>query len=647
MQARKLLLVMALSAAAVPPPARTGERVNLTLDGEGGEAWSFTKRVAGTIPYGHCDTITIASPAGAVQAKRSGAQFIATVPLNGGKNEVRAECRDGAVLRGISPAQHWTVRLRDAPKAEARLVTGAEGIVLDGSSSETAPRPTAPLIRWQWRAWADNPAPLGFHGAETARVSVPPPATDGDYHVTLRVTDALGRSDKSTLLFRVRGGVATAVDLAYDHPSWIENAVIYGAVPALFGPRGLVDITAHLDAIAALGASVLWLAPVTASPSGDFGYAVTDPFAVRAAIGGADALHALVAAAHARGIRVILDFVANHLSDQSAYYRDAARHGAASPYYDFFDRDAAGTATHYFDWNNLENLNYADPEVQNYVIAAAAHWVRDFHVDGFRVDAAWAVRERAPDFWPRWRAELKRIDPDLLLLAEASARDPWYARHGFDAAYDWTDKPGEWAWSDAFTAGASTAARLRAALAADARGTPIFRFLDNNDTGERFISRYGVDRLRVAAAMLLTLPGIPSIYMGEATGAAFEPYHDPAPLTWQDHSELFGYFARLAQLRHAEPALRGRGMMPLATSQPDTVLAYLRPAAVRTDDVLVLLNYSDVPAHVVLAGDGLASLFGVPLTDCIAGTTITIDPATRTVALPAWGARVLRRAIQE
>lgn len=63
----------------------------------------------------------------------------------------------------------------------------------------------------------------------------------------------------------------------------------------------------------------------------------------------------------------------------------------------------------------------------------------------FRVDASWGVRERAPEFWPRWRAELKRIDPDLLLIAEGSPRDGYCVSHGFDAAYDWTDRLGEWA----------------------------------------------------------------------------------------------------------------------------------------------------------------------------------------------------------
>jgi glycosidase len=76
--------------------------------------------------------------------------------------------------------------------------------------------------------------------------------------------------------------------------------------------------------------------------------------------------------------------------------------------------------------------------------------VRDIGVDGFRMDVAWGVKGRRPDFWPRWRREMKRINPDLFLLAEASGVDPYYFANGFDVAYDWTRSLGQWAWSSGF-----------------------------------------------------------------------------------------------------------------------------------------------------------------------------------------------------
>ena len=442
-----------------------------------------------------------------------------------------------------------------------------------------------------------------------------------------------------------------AAELAEERPAWLDSAVVYGVVPFIFGQRGFDDVTARLDAIEDLGATVLWLSPITGTEEGDFGYAVTDHFGLRDAFGTEQDLRELIAAADARGLRVIMDFVPNHTSEQHPYYRSAEQRGPASPYYDFYDRDAAGEVTTYFDWENLKNLNYDNPEVQRYMIEAFAYWVREFGIDGFRADAAWGVRERAPEFWERLRDELKRIDPDLLLLAEASARDPYYDIVGFDAAYDWTERLGEWAWRDAFAAGAATAARLRAALIASrtveadapmpGSGALVFRFLNNNDTGERFVTRYGVARTRLAATMLLTLPGLPLLYTGDEVGAAFEPYDEGPVLGWADPHGLRAHYARLVALRRDHPALRSEGLEILETSHRENVLAYVRPGEQRADDIIVLLNYDPKPVRAALPAAALRGT--TSLLDLLSGAAIPIAPEVPAVDLPGWGARVLRR----
>jgi glycosidase len=77
----------------------------------------------------------------------------------------------------------------------------------------------------------------------------------------------------------------------------------------------------------------------------------------------------------------------------------------------------------------------------------------------------------------------------------------------------------------------------------------VFRFLGNNDTGPRFRSRYGIGRTRVAAAMLLTLPGIPCLYTGEEVGAAYEHTKNAHPIAWDDVDGLRGWYKRLIALR--------------------------------------------------------------------------------------------------
>ena len=439
-------------------------------------------------------------------------------------------------------------------------------------------------------------------------------------------------------------------------PASPRNMIIYDASPYFFAPggrNGLVAIEARLGAIAALGANAILLSPVTAASPGDFGYAVTDEFRLRRRFGSAAQLRALVRTAHAKGLRVLLDMAANHLSDQSPYFRDAQRRGRASAYYGWFERDGSGKPVHYFDWTNLENLNYDDPAVRDYMLAAFAHWLRDYRVDGFRLDAAWAVRQRDPRFWPQLRASLERIDPGVVLIAEASGRDRYYVSHGFDAAYDWTSRLGEWAWDGVFAPPGRmpNLARLRAALTNGGKGYPghtlLLRFLDNNDTGERFIARHGVGETRVAIELLFTLPGIPLIYDGEEVGAAFQPYDEGPPITWRDRHGLTALFARMAQERRTLRALTAPGLQLLATDHDAQVLAYLRRSADGKSGALIALNFASSPVRVRLRGTPALGPFSCAnAQDLAGGRRWRVELPDEPLTVPRYGGIIVLPAVR-
>ncbi|HEX6957693.1 MAG TPA: alpha-amylase family glycosyl hydrolase [Ferrovibrio sp.] len=623
----------------------------VALNTAGGDAWTLDKPVTAQVSGDACDSVLFTSPVAAVIARPAHGQASARLPLVPGENLVEAECRKDGARRGAVAQQHWFARIANLPKAWIRVVPEKDGVALDAGASEPAPRHPAPFIRYEWSARPGNPAPLAGLPANGKRIMLSLPAAagkdvDGEYRVLLRVTDAAGRSDESTAMFCAANGRIEPVDLARGHPAWVDRAVVYGVLPFLFGAGRFPDVTARLDELAALGVTALWLSPITATTEDDFGYGSTDYFRLRADFGSAAELRDLIGAAHARKMRVIMDVPPNHVSSEHPYFKDAEAGGTASPYYAFFDRDASGRASHYFTWTNLINLNYDNPEVQQWVIAAFAHWLRAFDVDGFRVDAAWGPRQRAPEFWSRWRRELKRIKPDLLLLAEASARDPYYFRNGFDAAYDWTGELGHWAWRPAFDDEAHTARLLRAAIAAsqEAPDALVFRFLNNNDTGQRFITRYGLPRTRLASAMLLTLPGLPQIHTGEEIGAAFRPYEEGPPLTWGDPYDLRPWYTRLIALRAGHAALRSNGVRFLALEPFDQLLAYVRPGRAAKDGVLVLLNWSARPLKLDLP---LAVLGDMEvrggMVDLIGGQHVRADAVHETlpVSLPAHGVRFL------
>ncbi len=624
-----VLLTGPLAASDVP----------IAFGRRGGDAWQFHKVIDINVSRHRCDKVAIISPTTSVVLSPTHGHVRARIALQPGDNPVTAECRKHGARRDMAH-QNWHVPLRSAPTASIRLRENGTSLALDAYASKPAPFRAAAIARFEW--WADdgNPALLAGLPATGQRLGLTASAPDGEYRITLKVTDDAGRSDESTVLLRSQGGTLRKVDPDHDHSAWIDHAVIYGIVPWLFGPRGLADVTAYLEQLSELGITALWLSPVTESPAGDFGYAVTDYFRLRRRLGTEDDLRDLVRAAHARGMRVILDFVPNHLSDRNAYYSDTIAHERSSPYFDFFARDRNGRAEHYFDWIHLENLNYANKEVQRFVIEGFVYWIRNFDVDGFRVDAAWGPRRRAPGFWPRWRKELKRIKPDLLLLAEASARDSYYRQHGFDAAYDWTDKLGDWAWHAAFEDKENTARGMRSAISATTGDAHVFRFLENNDTGARFVSRYGEDRARLAAAMLLTLPGIPCLYTGQEVGAAYEPYKETQAIAWDDADGLRSWYRRLIALRREYPALRSRFLRFLEVVPEANVLAYLRPAERPSDSILVILNYGTAPAVVPLRIDGKPLMSGGKLIDLLSGDEIAAHGPNIVVA--GHNVRILR-----
>jgi cyclomaltodextrinase len=596
-----VLLLLTTSAARGNP--------YIDLETTGGDAWTFTLDIAGRATREKCDEVTIESPLGATRASLTGDRFDARIVLRGGENRIEAVCSKHNRAIGRSEPQIWRLRLADVPKAWARVRAFGTSISLDAGGSEMAPAQPAPLLRFEWRARSGNPAPLRLidgrpleaHTAVAAEhIDLAVPGRDGEYYVDLQATDAAGRIDRSTAVFRVVEGRAREVDLRTEHPSWLDDAVVYGAAPYFFTPADFSGVAARLDEIAALGATVLWLSPVTAAAPGDFGYAVTDQFGLREEFGGERGLRILIDAAHRAGLRVLIDLVPNHLAVQSEYFKHAAKNAARSPYYGWFDRDAGGEVTHYFDWHHLANLDYDNPHVRGYVTAAFARFVHDFAVDGFRVDASWAVARRAPEFWPRLRAELKRIDPDIVLLAESSARESYTFANGFDAAYDWTSQLGEWSWRAAFAEdGRVRLDVLRAALTNDGAGfapdATILRFINNNDTGPRFVTRFGLPLAKLAATLLFTLPGVPLIYSGDEAGASFEPYDEGPPIAWNDGGELAMHYRELAAMRRRNATLRTNELQLLHTDKDEALLAYLRPAAPGYADVLVVLNFSAQP----------------------------------------------------
>jgi len=412
--------------------------------------------------------------------------------------------------------------------------------------------------------------------------------------------------------------------------------MVYGVIPPRFGSPPLRAVADRLPYLADLGVDAIWLSPIAACPPGDFGYAVVDELAVRPDYGDEADLRALVRRAHDEGLRVLLDLVPNHTSHLHPFFTDGAHD-------DWYDRDADGRPTHYFDWTHLPNLNYDNPDVRAYVDRVFCHWVSEFDVDGYRVDACWGVQRRRPDYWPAWSRMLRDLKPGLLLIAEASARDDYWYASGYDLAYDWTDDLGRWAWEDVFSEPDGIAAKLDRALAADPRPGRVFRFLDNNDTGARFVTRHGPGLTRAAAALVMTLPGTPCIYTGEEVGAEYEPYGPAGVVDWDaDPHGLREWYRALCRLRAGRPALRSPGWARAAVdSGRGDIYAFVRHDDETDEALLVLVNFGDEEVQMrATVPDGFEALAAAPALRDLLGDA-EMPAAADGVRLPAGSARVL------
>lgn len=372
-----------------------------------------------------------------------------------------------------------------------------------------------------------------------------------------------------------------------------DDVVIYGVVPTLFSAENpLEGVCQALPKIKELGVTHLWISPIM--PSDDpshISYAITDYRKIRPDFGTAEDLRKLVTEAHALGLKVILDFVPNHTSDRHGWFLDAKENGETSAFFRFYTRDKEGKPSFYFDWSHLPNLDYSREEVVTAMSEAMVYWLKEFDIDGFRMDAAWGLRERSPEAWPRLIAALREAKPGCFLLAEAGPRDPYYADSGFNAVYDWSDRPGEWAWEKPFRKNERLGKRLLH-IVATSLATPasVLRFINNNDTGERFVTKYGAAKTKLAAVIQFTVPGIPLIYTGDETGEEYDPYEDAPPLAWRDPHHLREFYRRLIALRRSLPALQSGTWTPLATSGGPETCAYVRSTK-ENEWALVVVNF--------------------------------------------------------
>jgi glycosidase len=384
---------------------------------------------------------------------------------------------------------------------------------------------------------------------------------------------------------------AETAAVARTAPGWLRDGVIYEVFPRNFSPEGNFNgVTAHLDELKDLGATILWLMPIHPTGvklrKGTIGspYAVRDYYAINPDYGSQADLKRLVSEAHRRGLKVIIDIVANHTSWDSVMM--------AHP--EFYKQDANGNIIPPVkEWTDVAGLNYQNPRLREYMVAMLKHWIdpATFDLDGFRCDVASMV---PTDFWEEARIELTKVKPDIMLLAEASK--PELLVKAFDADYAWP------------LHGTLNFVLLNGAPAADFKkswdesrqqfpqGSLHMRISDNHDEA-RAVARFGIKGALAASALMFTLDGVPLLYNGMEVGDATES-GDPAlfeklPVFWhpKDRPPLREIYAQLSRLRKQYAPFRSDRVVWLRNSDEANLVTFMRLDD--KDEFVVAINFSN------------------------------------------------------
>lgn len=419
-------------------------------------------------------------------------------------------------------------------------------------------------------------------------------------------------------------------------PDWASDAVIYHVFVDRFNPgsgRAFADphdlrafyggtirgVTEQLDYIASLGATAIWLSPVFASPS-HHGYDATELYRIEPRLGTEADFRALVDAAHTKGIRVILDFVPNHVSNTHPYFR-SAQTDPNSPYRTWFT---------FFHWPNeyesffgvksLPQWNNEHAPARAYMLDVARHWIEKFSVDGYRLDYA---NGPSHDFWTDFRVAVKAANPDAFTFGEivesAGLLRTYEGR--LDGSLDFLLTHNI---RRALAFGSMSLTELEAFIAHhesyfDARFVRP-SFLDNHDMN-RFLWLVKGDKrkLRLAALCQFTLAGPPIVYYGTEVGLSQQrdcrapdgrgyPHEARAPMLWGDAQDgsLLAFYRALGRMRREHSALRRGARTPLSVDSPSGTWAYARTDG--QDRIIAILNASEksVEVFVPVAALGLA-----------------------------------------
>ena len=435
-----------------------------------------------------------------------------------------------------------------------------------------------------------------------------------------------------------------------------NNRTVERSNPGGYHGGDLKGLSRHMDELADLGITALWINPMQKQVSRGFyasapaklgipefrhwgfhGYWIDDFTAMEPQFGSLDDLKHLVAEAHKRNIKVLLDVVYNHAGYGSSYESRRTSGGQS------WTRSGEGNCDVdpiTCSVGGLPDFKTELPEVRDYLLDANINLAKEVGADGFRLDT---FKHIETDFWLEHRRRTRdELGKDFFLLAEywggnASSLDPYFAQDEIDAGFDFGFKGSCESFVEGRGRTIAYGSYLRSRHKAR-KGYMLAHYLSSHDEPMALYDlNKDKDKFRICAAIQMTSIGLPVIYYGEEVARSGSVWPlNRTNMPWGDRDIKPGsgdardesmreYYKTLLHIRRHHPAL-SRGDYTLLSGPKDAVLAYIRHDEPSDDYVMILVNREDTEttADFVLPGIWPDKWNGKPVADELSGKPVTI-----------------------
>lgn len=362
------------------------------------------------------------------------------------------------------------------------------------------------------------------------------------------------------------------------HAIWSYDAVVYEMnVRQLTEEGTFAAAMRHLQHLYDIGVDVVWLMPIypigREGRKGSLGsyYSISDYCDINPEFGTMADFDAFVEEAHRLGMKVILDWVANHTSRDAKWLIEKP--------VSWYERDEQGVAKVPWDWSDTAQLNYAERGVWQGQIEAMKFWLCNHNVDGFRCDMAMLV---PLGFWQEVRKELQCVKKSIFMLAEAEGAE--FFDEAFDACYGWELHHAMVDVAQGKSRVWELRSRVYDQLNNYPRGSMHLSFTSNHDENSwsgSEQSRFG-EALAAMTALSFVLPkSLPLIYTGQEYGYDHSfAFFDKDAMPRMESNETTEFYRRLCEMKHSFTALRsadlGGSFVEIDNNAPDCLFTFVR-----------------------------------------------------------------------